>query len=131
METETAVETNTDQQAVIESMAAERAEQLIEERTAALKRKNDELLAEKKAKQREAEEAMQMAKLEAEEKAKRENDYQQLFESQKAESDSLRKQIEEMNSSIVEQKIQTESAKMAAKLTKDPRRGALLSLIHI
>lgn len=127
METETAVETNTDQQAVIEALAAERAEQLIEERTAALKRKNDELLAEKKAKQREAEEAMQMAKLEAEEKAKRENDYQQLFESQKAESDSLRKKIEDMNNSIIEQKIQAESAKMAAKLTKDNRRGALLA----
>jgi len=86
METE-AVETNKDQQAAIEALAAERAEQIIEERTAALKRKNDELLAEKKAKQREAEEAQQMAKLEAEEKAKKENDYQQLFESQKSEAD--------------------------------------------
>ena len=126
METETAVETNNDQQAAIEALAAERAEQLIEERTAALKRKNDELLAEKKAKQREAEEAMQMAKLQAEEKAKKENDYQQLFESQKAESESLRKKIEEMNTQYTKQQILAESGKIAASLTKDTQRASLL-----
>ena len=125
METE-AVETNKDQQAAIEALAAERAEQIIEERTAALKRKNDELLAEKKAKQREAEEAQQMAKLEAEEKAKKENDYQQLFESQKSEADSLRRKIEEMNANIIQQKIQAESGKIAASLTKDTQRASLL-----
>lgn len=125
METE-AVETNNDQQTAIEALAAERAEQIIEERTAALKRKNDELLAEKKAKQREAEEAQQMAKLEAEEKAKKENDYQQLFESQKSEADSLRRKIEEMNANIIQQKIQAESGKIAASLTKDTQRASLL-----
>lgn len=125
METET-VETNNDQQTAIEALAAERAEQIIEERTAALKRKNDELLAEKKAKQREAEEAQQMAKLEAEEKAKKENDYQQLFESQKSEADSLRRKIEEMNANIIQQKIQAESGKIAASLTKDTQRASLL-----
>ena len=125
METE-AVETNKDQQAAIEALAAERAEQIIEERTAALKRKNDELLAEKKAKQREAEEAQQMAKLEAEEKAKKENDYQQLFESQKSEADTLRRKIEEMNANIIQQKIQAESGKIAASLTKDTQRASLL-----
>ena len=125
METEV-VETNNDQQTAIEALAAERAEQIIEERTAALKRKNDELLAEKKAKQREAEEAQQMAKLEAEEKAKKENDYQQLFESQKSEADSLRRKIEEMNANIIQQKIQAESGKIAASLTKDTQRASLL-----
>lgn len=125
METEVA-EANNDQQAVIEALAAQRAEEIFGERMAALKAKNDELLAEKKAKMKEAEEAQQMAKLQAEEKAKKENDYQQLFESQKSEADSLRRKIEEMNQSIVKQKIQAESGKIAASLTKDTQRASLL-----
>lgn len=98
----------------------------LEAETAGLKAKTDELLAEKKRIQKEREEARQMAKLEAEEKAKAENDYKQLFESQKEESNALRVKIEEMNANIVRSKINSEAAKVASQLTKDTKRAELL-----
>jgi hypothetical protein len=62
----------------------------IEASITGLKSKNDELLAEKKRVQRERDEAAQLAKSEAEEKAKASNDYKQLFEAQKNEADQLK-----------------------------------------
>lgn len=116
------VELNEEQQAMLEQLAEQKAE----EKVAALKRKNDELLSEKKRVQQEREEALQRAKLQAEERAQADNDYKQLFESQKSETDSLRKTIEEMNANITKQKISSEAGKMAAQLTKDTQRAALL-----
>lgn len=98
----------------------------INEQTSGLKAKNDELLAEKKRVQQEREEAKQQAALEAEKNAQNENDYKQLFESQKEESNSLRAKIEEMNSNIVRQKINSEAFKVASSLTKDAKKAQLL-----
>jgi hypothetical protein len=98
----------------------------INEQTSGLKAKNDELLAEKKRVQQEREEAKQQAALEAEKNARNENDYKQLFESQKEESNSLRAKIEEMNSNIVKQKINSEAFKVASSLTKDAKKAQLL-----
>ena len=98
----------------------------INEQTSGLKAKNDELLAEKKRVQQEREEAKQQAALEAEKNARNENDYKQLFESQKEESNALRAKIEEMNSNIVRQKINSEAFKVASTLTKDARKAQLL-----
>jgi len=98
----------------------------INEQTSGLKAKNDELLAEKKRVQQEREEAKQQAALEAEKNARNENDYKQLFESQKEESNALRAKIEEMNGNIVRQKINSEAFKVASTLTKDAKKAQLL-----
>jgi predicted nucleic acid-binding Zn-ribbon protein len=98
----------------------------LNEETAGLKNKVDELLAEKKKVQQEREEARMRAKQEAEDKAAKENDYKQLFESQKQEADTLRSTIEKMNADIRQQKVSTEAAKLASRLTKDTQRAQLL-----
>ena len=98
----------------------------LNEETSGLKNKVDELLAEKKKVQQEREDARLQAKLEAEQKAAKENDYKQLFESQKQEADTLRSTIEKMNNDIKQQKIGTQAAKLAAQLTKDTQRAQLL-----
>lgn len=98
----------------------------LESETSGLKSKVDELLAEKKKVQQEREEARRLAKEEAEAKAKADNDYKQLFESQKQESDSLKSKLEELSTNIKRQKIGTEAAKLAARLTKDAQKAQLL-----
>ena len=66
------------------------------------------------------------AKLEAEEKARAENNYKELFESQKEESNTLRQTIEKMNADMQRQKINEQAVKLAASLTKDTGRAQLL-----
>ena len=114
----------------IKQQIAERLNQTLQEKleseTKGLKSKVDELLSEKKKVQQEREQAREMARLEAEQKAQKENDYKQLFEAQKEESNTLRQTIEKMNADITQQKIRTEAAKLAAQLTKDTGRAQLL-----
>lgn len=101
-------------------------QQRLEEETTGLKSKVDELLAEKKKVQAEREAAREQAKLEAEEKAIAENNYKELFESQKEESNTLRQTIEKMNADMQKQKISEQAVKLAATLTKDTGRAQLL-----
>lgn len=98
----------------------------IESEIAGLKAKNDELLAEKQQRQREIEEANNRAKKEAEEKARADNDYKQLFEAQKNEAETLRQTIEKMNYEVNQQKVSREASKLASALTKDTGRAKLL-----
>tara|TARA_A100001391_G_scaffold182460_1_gene149005 strand:- start:8231 stop:8893 length:663 start_codon:yes stop_codon:yes gene_type:complete len=98
----------------------------IESEIAGLKAKNDELLAEKQQRQREIEEANNRAKKEAEEKARADNDYKQLFEAQKNEAETLRQTIEKMNYEVNQQKVSKEASKLASALTKDTGRAKLL-----
>ena len=114
----------------VKGKIAEQIEQELQSRldqeVSGLKAKNDELIAEKRKAQEATEAAKTRAKLEAEEKARAENDYKQLFESQKQESDTLRKTIEKMNSDISRSKIDQEAVKIASGLTKDTSRAKLL-----
>lgn len=98
----------------------------IAEEVQGLKAKNDELLAEKKAAQRAKEEIDAKARAEKEETAKKQNDFQQLYESQKQEADSLRKKIEEMNHAVQRQTIGGEAMRIASTLTKDVAKAKLL-----
>ena len=98
----------------------------IAEEVAGLKAKNDELLSEKKAAQRAKEELDAKARAEKEEIAKQQNDFKQLYESQKQEADSLRKKIEEMNFTVQRQTIGGEASRIAATLTKDVAKAKLL-----
>lgn len=120
------LEINEELQAKLTEKLNSELEARLADETAGLKKKVDELLSEKKRVQQEREDARLQARLEAEEKAKAENDYKQLFESQKSEADSLRSQIDKMNQSITQQKISAEAGKIAATLTKDAQRAELL-----
>jgi len=116
------IELNEEQKAAISAQL----QAMVEQEVSGLKSKNDQLLAEKKAKQREAEEAQRMAQQQAEEKAKAENDYKQLFEAQKSEADTLREQMQKMQQDAVQARINAESGKLASGLTKDTAKAALL-----
>jgi hypothetical protein len=113
------------QQKIDEAMKAKVAEEL-ESQTKGLKAKNDELLAEKKAIQRAREESDAKTRAEAEELAKKQNNFQQLYESQKEEADALRSKIEEMNKLAVRQTVQSQASKFAVSLTKDVNKAKLL-----
>lgn len=93
---------------------------------AGLKAKNDELLSEKKAAQKAKEELDAKARTEKEEIAKKQNDFQQLYESQKEEADSLRSKIQEMNQQVQRQTITGQASRIAAILTKDAAKAKLL-----
>jgi flagellar biosynthesis GTPase FlhF len=98
----------------------------LEDETQGLRAKVDELLDETKSAKEERERARQAARIEAEEKAKAENDYKQLFESQKQEADQLRTVIEQMNQNIATSKIEAEAMNLATQMTKDMGRAKLL-----
>lgn len=121
------LELDDDTKTSIAQQFQEQLEAKLNEETAGLKAKVDELLGEKKRVQQEREEARLQAKTEAEEKAKRENDYKQLFEAQKLESDTLRETIDKMTSTMQKTQISAEAGKIASQLTKDTQRAELLS----
>ena len=116
------IELNDEQREAIQA----HVQSMIDQEVSGLKSKNDQLLAEKKAKQREAEEAQRMAQQQAEEKAKAENDYKQLFEAQKSEADILRDQMAKMQQDAIHARINAESGRIAGGLTKDTAKAALL-----
>lgn len=101
-------------------------EEKVAEEVAGLKAKNDELLAEKKAAQKAREEANAKAISEKERYAQENGQYQELYESQKAEANVLRQKIEEINNQVARQKVQSEASKLAASLTKDVSKAKLL-----
>ena len=101
-------------------------EERIAEEVAGLKAKNDELLAEKKAAQRAKDELDAKARAEKERYAQENGQYQELYESQKQEANSLRQKIEEMNQQVARQKVQSEATKLASTLTKDVAKAKLL-----
>lgn len=101
-------------------------EEKVAEEVSGLKAKNDELLAEKKAAQRAKEELDAKARAEKERYAQENGQYQELYESQKQEANSLRQKIEEMNQQVARQKVQSEATKLASTLTKDVAKAKLL-----
>lgn len=98
----------------------------LQEATAGLKSKNDELLSEKKKLQQQREQEELQAKREAEQKAVEENNFKQLYESAKEANNQLQSQIEKMNADAQQQKINEQAVKLAASLTKDTGRAQLL-----
>lgn len=98
----------------------------LQEATAGLKSKNDELLSEKKKLQQQREQEELQAKREAEQKAVDENNFKQLYESAKEANNQLQSQLEKMNADAQQQKINEQAVKLAASLTKDTGRAQLL-----
>ena len=121
------VELDENTKAEVSKQFQEQLETKLNAETAGLKAKVDELLGEKKRVQQEREDARREAKAEAEAKAQKENDYKQLFESQKEEADTLRATIDNMNAKMKSTQISAEAGKIASQLTKDVQRAELLS----
>ena len=98
----------------------------LQETVKGIQAKNAELLAEKQQWKRERDDAEKLAQERAEEKAKAENNYKQLFESQKQESDNLKSKLSEFQENIKRQKVQSEASKLASSLTKDVSKAKIL-----
>ena len=98
----------------------------LEETIKGIQAKNNELLKDKLQWKREKDDAEKLAQERAEEKAKVENNYKQLFESQKQESDNLKSKLTEYLKSNKRQKVQSESSKLASSLTKDVMKAKIL-----
>lgn len=98
----------------------------LQETVKGIQAKNAELLAEKQQWKRERDDAEKLAQERAEEKAKAENNYKQLFESQKQESDNLKSKLSEFQENIKRQKVQSEASKLASSLTKDVMKAKIL-----
>ena len=109
-------------QALIESKQQE-----FEESTTGLKKKVDELLGEKKREAEKRREAEERAKQEATEKAKKENDFEQLYKSSEAERTALSEKLAGLQKTMTQEKVQGEAARIAAGLTKDTGKASLLS----
>ena len=98
----------------------------LEETIKGIQAKNNELLKDKLQWKREKDDAEKLAQERAEEKAKVENNYKQLFESQKQESDNLKSKLTEFQENIKRQKVQSEASKLASSLTKDVSKAKIL-----
>lgn len=120
------IELDADVKTQLEKQFRQEAQKLIEKEVQGLKSKNDEILHERTLLQEKIAETEAKAKRQQEEKLREDNDYKQLFEAQKQESDTLRKTIEQMNKAAVDQKVQGEAAKIAGTLTKDLDKAKLL-----
>lgn len=110
----------------IESTIEAKVQERLDQEIAGLKSKNDELLAEKKAIQKAKEEADAKARDEREKQAQENGQYKELYESQKAENDSLGLRLKEMMESQQRQTIKSEALRLASTLTKDVQKAKIL-----
>jgi len=92
-----------------------------------LKRKVDELLGEKKAAQQKAIEAEQLARLESQEKLKKANDYEQLYNSSETEREKASTELASLRAAIEQQNVNGKAVEVATELTKDTARAKLLA----
>lgn len=98
-----------------------------QEDVSGLKRKLDELLGEKKAAQRKAVEAAELAKTEQEERLKKANDYEQLYASSEAEREKAAQELASLKSAIEQQNVAGKATEVATQLTTDTARAKLLA----
>ena len=113
-------------QSDIDSTIEAKVQERLDQEIAGLKSKNDELLAEKKAIQKAKEEADAKARDEREKQAQENGQYKELYESQKAENDSLSVRFKEMMENQQQQTIKSEALRLAGTLTKDVQKAKLL-----
>lgn len=91
-----------------------------------LTQQNEKLFAERKADQAKAREAEEQAEKARLEKAEKDNDYKQLFESMKAENESLKAKIADRDAADEYRAISDKADKLAGSLTTDTQRKAVL-----
>ena len=113
-------------QSEIESTIEAKVQERLDQEVAGLKSKNDELLAEKKAIQKAKEEADAKSKQEQEKNAQENGQFKELYESQKAENESINLRLKEMIESQQRQTIKSEALRLASTLTKDVQKAKIL-----
>ena len=113
-------------QTEIDSTIEAKVQERLDQEVSGLKSKNDELLAEKKAIQKAKEQADAKARDDKEKQAQENGQYKELYESQKAENDSINLRLNEMMESQQRQTIRTEASRIAGTLTKDVQKAKLL-----
>jgi len=94
---------------------------------AAMKAKIDELLGEAKRAKEMRRQAEAEAEKAAQDKARKDGDFEQLLKSSESEREALKSELEQLKKSIRAEKINGEAAKLASKLTKDTVRAELLA----
>lgn len=110
----------------VKSYSESDVQRMIEEQTSGLKSKVDELLGEKKTVSQKAKEAEEKLRLEAEQRAKEQNDYKSLFESSQTKAQEYEQRYQELNKSILQEKTNSEAMKVASELA-DGNNATLLS----
>lgn len=93
----------------------------------AMKSKMDELLTETKDAKRKAKEEADAATKAAADKAKADGDFEQLYKASQEDSEKHKLENDSLRAGISAGKIKTESARIAAGLTKDTARAELLA----
>lgn len=92
-----------------------------------LKRKIDELLTEKKAVQQKASEAEELAREGAEEKMRKANDFEQLYNSSESERKKASQELATLKANLEKQQVASQAGQVASSLTKDTARAKLLT----
>lgn len=117
----------TDENNEVKTYTAEEVEAMLEEKTAGLKSKVEELLGESKSAKQKAKE-LEEAKAEAErEQLEKNQEFQTLYESEKKARVEASNALAEMQETIRKRDIKSAADSMAAELTRDSKRAALLS----
>ena len=101
-------------------------EKMLQEETAGLKNKVDELLGKTVTASQKAREAEEKLAREAEQRAKEQNDFKSLYESSEKARSEQEKKIHEMQSNNVREKVESESMRLALSLA-DGDNAELLS----
>ena len=94
---------------------------------AGLKNKVDELLGEKKAVQKAAQEAADKAKADEEERLKKTKNFEQLYTSSEAEREKAAEKLTALQTQIQNQSLNSKAQELASALTKDTARAKLLA----
>ena len=92
-----------------------------------LKRKIDELLTEKKTVQQKASEAEELAKVQAADKMRKANDFEQLYNSSESERQKASEELATLKANLQKQQIAGKAGQVASDLTKDVARAKLLT----
>jgi len=92
-----------------------------------LKRKIDELLTEKKTVQQKASEAEELAREGAEEKMRKANDFEQLYNSSESERKKASQELATLKANLEKQQVASQAGQVASSLTKDTARAKLLT----
>jgi len=92
-----------------------------------LKRKIDELLTEKKTVQQKASEAEELAKVQAADKMRKANDFEQLYNSSESERQKASEELATLKANLQKQQIAGQAGQVASELTKDVARAKLLT----
>jgi DNA polymerase II small subunit/DNA polymerase delta subunit B len=101
-------------------------EKMLQEETAGLKNKVDELLGKTVTASQKAREAEEKLSREAEQRAKEQNDYKSLFESSKQKTEEFEQKYTELKNGILQEKVNTTAMSISTELA-DGNNAKILS----